>query len=77
MITINFEKSIEVAHSIRRQKRNEEFQPFDQIVSAQITGQTESAENERKKISQKHDDLQKAIDSCKSVEDVKNILNNI
>lgn len=36
MITVNIDKAKEIGHSIRREKRAEEFKPLDEAISKQI-----------------------------------------
>jgi hypothetical protein len=38
MITINLDKAKNIAHDIRRIKREEEFAPYDAVIMKQIPG---------------------------------------
>lgn len=70
----NFEKAKVIAHEIRRQKREEEFAPYDAIVSKQIPGQVEQAEAARVLVREKYEAMQTAIDEAASVDDLRALL---
>lgn len=75
IVRINFEKAKEVAHKIRRQKRDSEFAPHDSVISKQIPGKaSKEAEVEREKIRKKFDDLQVKINRAKTIEEITEIL---
>jgi len=76
MITINFDKAKTIAHQKRRAARSEEFAPHDQIISKQIPGQTEKAEQERKSIREKYSVIQTDIDNTTDINSLKQVLNN-
>ncbi len=59
-------KSKEIAHSIRRQKREQEFKPYDDAISKAIPGKTSDAEAQRALIRAKYDVIQTKIDACDS-----------
>ena len=66
-ITIDIERMKELAHTIRRRKRDEEFEPFDEIIARQIPGaETEGAELKRLEIREKYIQIQTAIDNAAS-----------
>ena len=76
MITINFDKAKTIAHQKRRDARSEEFAPHDQIISRQIPGQNEKAEQERKSIREKYAAIQTEIDNAIDVNSLKQVLIN-
>lgn len=66
-ITIDIERMKELAHTIRRRKRDEEFEPFDKIIARQIPGaEAEGAELKRVEIREKYIQIQAAIDNAAS-----------
>lgn len=61
-----------IAHDRRRAKREDEFKPHDEVIAKQIPGKSvEDAEAARVVIRQKYADIQTAIDSAKTVEEIK------
>lgn len=65
-------KCKEIAHKFRREKREEEFKPYDDIIAKQIPGKDkDAAEAARAVIRQKYDLMQSAIDSSNSPEQIK------
>jgi hypothetical protein len=75
MIQINLNKAKEIAHNIRRNQRAEEFAPLDEVIMKQIPGNDlTSAESERQKIRDKYDEIQNAIDTAESPEELKDLL---
>lgn len=75
MIKINIEKAKAVAHDIRREKRAEEFKPYDDINAKQIPGaDAVAAEESRQSIRQKYDEIQIAIDNSATPEEIKQAL---
>lgn len=72
MITINITKSKAIAHDIRRSARAEEFKPHDEIIMKQIPGaDATAAEAARAAIRTKYSEMQTAIDSASTVDDIK------
>lgn len=75
MITINLTKAKEIAHTIRREKRAEEFKPFDEVISKQIPGaDAVAAEEARQTIREKYATMQQDIDTAATPEEIKLIL---
>lgn len=75
MITINMNKAKEVAHSIRRQQREEEFEPLDAVIVKQLPGVPfEDVEAQRQLIRDKYATMQNEIDAAQTPEDLKTIL---
>ena len=75
MITVNMQKAKGIAHDMRRKAREEEFAPYDKIISAQIPGQSAvDAEAARAAIRSKYADMQQQIDSAASVDEIKSAL---
>ena len=57
-----------IAHAIRRNKRQKEFAPLD--GQATVPALFDSVEKQRSEIRKKYDDIQQKIDSANSVEDL-------
>jgi hypothetical protein len=75
MITINIDKAKEIAHEIRRQARAEEFKPYDEIIMKQIPGNDfVVAESARATIRTKYTQMQTAINSSTTVDQIKSAL---
>lgn len=78
MIVINLNKAKEIAHSIRREKRAEEFKPFDEVIMKQIPGNDlVQAETARQAIREKYAVLQENINSSSTVEELKTCLSSM
>lgn len=75
MIIINIDKAKTIGHSIRREKRAEEFKPFDDAIAKQIPSQVDDAEQARQAIREKYADIQNLIDSAKNTDSIKSALN--
>jgi len=75
MISVNINKAKEIAHNIRREKRAEEFKPFDEVIVNQIPGtDAVAAEEARQVIRDKYATMQEAIDTAQEPQQLKNIL---
>lgn len=75
MITINIPKAKEIAHDIRRSTRAEEFSPHDEVIMKQIPGNDYTqAEAARAAIRTKYSEMQAAIDSAETIEEIKSVL---
>jgi hypothetical protein len=74
MIKINIEKAKTIAHQLRRQAREKEFNPYDEIISKRIPGKTEEAEIEREKIRLKYSEIQLQIDNSLTDFDIINTI---
>ena len=72
MIKINIDKAKDIAHDIRRQKRNEEFAPLD--IQATIPAKAEEAEAARQEIREKYAVIQNQIDSATTPDEIKQVL---
>lgn len=67
----------EITHEKRRCKREEQFKPFDEIISKQIPGNdTTVAESERQSIRDMDDVLQIVINDASTEEDLRTIIIN-
>ncbi len=73
MIVINLDKAKNIAHEVRRQKRAEEFAPLD--IKVTIPSEAATAEAERQAIRDKYAAIQQEIDSAKTPEEIKQVLN--
>jgi hypothetical protein len=72
MITINVTKAKAIAHDKRREARAEEFKPHDEVIMKQIPGaDATAAEAARAAIRTKYSEMQTAIDSASTVDDIK------
>lgn len=71
MIVININKAKIIGHDIRREKRAEEFKPYDEAIAKQIPGQTEGAEAARQAIRDKYIVIQNNIDVATTPEEIK------
>jgi hypothetical protein len=75
MITINLNKAKNIAHDIRRAKREEEFAPLDAIIMKQIPGNDATdAEAARQAIRDKYAAMQTAINAAATPEEIKTTL---
>lgn len=75
MIKINLTKAKEIAHNIRRQKRDEEFSPIDSLIAKQLpSNDFKKLESERQKIRDKYSVIQIKIDDCKNIEELENVI---
>jgi hypothetical protein len=68
-IKINLEKAKSIAHDVRRAKRAEEFAPLD--IKATIPAEAKAAEAARQVVRQKYAEMQAAIDSAQSADEIK------
>lgn len=69
MITVDMTKAKDIAHKIRRQAREAEFAPYDNVIAKQIPGQ-EGAEVARQAIRDRYARIQQAIDAAETVGDL-------
>ena len=69
MITINITKAKDIAHVKRRQARAEEFAPLD--IKATIPSEAPAVETARQVVRDKYATMQTAIDSAKTVDEIK------
>jgi hypothetical protein len=71
-VDLDLDKCKTVGHDIRRQKRAEEFQPFDEVIAKQIPGKDATqAEAKRQEIRVKYDAIQEAIDDASTPDEIK------
>jgi hypothetical protein len=71
-VDLDLDKCKAVGHDIRRQKRAEEFQPFDEVIAKQIPGKDAAeAEEARQIIRDKYTEVQDAIDAASTPDDIK------
>ena len=72
IIIINIDKAKAIGHDIRRTKRAEEFQPYDEVIAKQIPGaDAVAAEEARKEIRFKYELIQEAIDLAATPDEIK------
>lgn len=71
-ITINMTKAKDIAHDVRRAKRAEEFAPLD--IKATIPSEAAAAEAARQAVRAKYADMQLAIDSAVTPDELKSII---
>lgn len=78
MITINMDKAKNIAHRIRRQSRQKEFQPYDEIIAKQIPGSSAvEAEQARQLIRDKYQEIQLQIEQSTEADGLLAIVNSI
>jgi hypothetical protein len=74
-IEVDLPKAKTIAHDIRRQKREEEFKPHDDLIIKQIPGtDIPAVEAKRQKIRDKYAQVQVAIDAAATPEAIKEAL---
>jgi hypothetical protein len=75
MITINVTKAKAIAHDKRREARTEEFKPHDEVIMKQIPGNDSvAAEAARVAIRTKYTEMQTAINSATTVDQIKSAM---
>ena len=75
MITVNITKAKEIAHTIRRAARAEEFKPLDEVIMKQIPNtDVQAIEAERQAVREKYATMQVAIDAAVTVEEIKDVM---
>lgn len=72
MITVNIDKAKEIAHDMRRAKRDAEFAPLDKLAT--VPSLAEQAEIDREAVRVKYAAIQVEIDKAKTVEKLKAVL---
>jgi hypothetical protein len=78
MISINIDKAKNIAHNIRREKREEEFAPYDSVIMKQIPGNDlTAAEAARAEIRTKYETIQTEINDASTPEELKTILESL
>ena len=78
MIVINLNKAKNISHEIRREKRAEEFKPYDEVIMKQIPGtEFAAAEAARQAIRDKYAQLQNDIDTAPGINELKFVLENM
>jgi hypothetical protein len=71
-VDLDLDKCKAVGHDIRRAKRAEEFQPFDEVIAKQIPGKDAAqAEAKRQEIRDKYSEVQDVIDAAADPLDIK------
>lgn len=74
MIKVNLQKAKEIVHSVRRDAREKEFAPFDEVIMKQIPGKDhDAAESERASIREKYATIQSEIEDCNDESKLKEI----
>lgn len=74
MIVVNIDKAKSIGHEIRREKRADEFKPYDDAIAKQIPGQMEGAEAARQAIREKYAAIQTQIEAAATPEEIKTAL---
>ena len=75
MIVINLDKAKNIGHDIRREKRAEEFKPYDEVIMKQIPGaEFTEAEAARQAIRDKYSAIQQQINAATTPEEIKTVL---
>jgi hypothetical protein len=74
-IVINITKAKAIAHGLRRNAREKEFKPYDEIIMKQIPGNDYvAAETRRQELRKKYEAMQVAIDAATTPEKIKTAL---
>ena len=77
-ITVNLTKAKDIAHEMRRAKREEEFKPHDDVIAKQIPGADAiAAEEARVAIRAKYDTVQTDIDAAINEVELRNVVENM
>lgn len=72
MIVVNMDKAKSIGHEFRREKRAEEFAPYDAIIMKQIPGNDAvEAEKKRQEIRDKYAGIQTEIDAATTPDEIK------
>ena len=78
MIVVNLDKAKNIAHSIRREAREQEFAPHDAVIAKQIPGKSAvEAEAARQAIRDKYAEVQTQIDAAQDVDSLKEAIQDI
>jgi hypothetical protein len=77
-IIINIDKAKLIAHDIRRQKRATEFAPLDQAIAMRLPyDNLDLIEEEREAIRQKYAEIQDAIESAQTIDEIKTAIEEV
>jgi hypothetical protein len=72
MIKVNIDKAKNIAHDMRRAKREEEFEPLDAVIMKQIPGKNlQEAEAKRQQIRDKYAAVQADIEAAETPDEIK------
>ena len=72
MIKVNIDKAKNIAHDMRRAKREEEFEPLDAVIMKQIPGKSlQEAEAKRQQIRDKYAVVQSEIEAAETPDEIK------
>lgn len=72
MVTVNLNKAKVIGHVIRREMREAEFAPYDDIIAKRIPSMSEAeAEAARQAIRDKYAQIQSQIDTAETTDDIK------
>lgn len=75
MIRINIQKAKEITHAARREAREKEFTPLDEVIARQIPGDDYNiTESKRVDIREKYKTIQSEIDDCNDESKLRDIL---
>jgi hypothetical protein len=75
IVRVDVEKYREIAHAMRRERREAEFAPHDAVIAKQIPGKdAQAAESARQAIRDKYAAMQAAIDAATTPEAIKALL---
>jgi len=77
-VDVDLNQAKTIGHDIRRQKRAEEFRPYDEVIAKQIPGNDPTeVESARQEIRDKYADIQDAIDAADTPGKIKAALDGI
>lgn len=75
IIRIDLDTAKKISHNIRREQREKEFQPLDDLIAKKIPGTNETdVEAQRQQIRNKYAQIQTEIDSSQSTQELKEII---
>lgn len=69
MITVNIDKAKEIAHDMRRAKREAEFAPLDKLAT--VPSMIDEVEAKRQEVRDKYAEIQSKIDESKTLDELK------
>jgi hypothetical protein len=78
MITVDINLAKGITHTIRRQQRELEFAPLDKQIQLRIpTTDLDAVEAQRQAVRDRYAEIQSAIDSASSAEELKSIAESL
>jgi hypothetical protein len=75
MIVVNIDKAKNIVHTVRREKRADEFAPLD--IKATIPSEANAAETSRQAIREKYATIQASIDAASDISELTKIIKSL